>query len=95
MSTLPSFIQHSFGSPSHGNQRKKQKKGNPYWKRRSKTDIQDDMILYIVVVCCLVTKLCQRLCDPKDCSMPGFPGLHYLPEFAQTILCIDTIHRKS
>ena len=21
--------------------------------------------------------------DPMDCSMPGFPALHYLPEFAQ------------
>ena len=25
-----------------------------------------------------------RLCNPMDCSMPGFPVLHYLPEFAQT-----------
>ena len=25
-----------------------------------------------------------RLCDPTDCSMPGFPVLHCLPEFAQT-----------
>ena len=24
------------------------------------------------------------LCDPMDCSMPGFPVLHYLPGFAQT-----------
>ena len=24
------------------------------------------------------------LCDPMDCSMPGFPVLHHLPEFAQT-----------
>ena len=24
------------------------------------------------------------LCDPMDCSMPGFPVLHYLPKFAQT-----------
>ena len=23
------------------------------------------------------------LCDLRDCSMPGFPVLHYLPEFAQ------------
>ena len=22
--------------------------------------------------------------DPRDCSMPGFPVLHYLLEFAQT-----------
>ena len=33
--------------------------------------------------CCLVTKSCLSLCNPTDCSMPGFPGLHYLPEFAQ------------
>ena len=24
------------------------------------------------------------LCDPVDCGLPGFPVLHYLPEFAQT-----------
>ena len=31
----------------------------------------------------LVTKLCLTLCDPMDCSMPGFPVLHLL-EFVQT-----------
>ena len=31
-----------------------------------------------------VTKLCPTLCNPVDCSPPGFPVLHYLPEFAQT-----------
>ena len=25
----------------------------------------------------------MALCDPTDCSTPGFPVLHYLPEFAQ------------
>ena len=25
-----------------------------------------------------------QLCNPMDCSTPGFPVLHYLPEFAQT-----------
>ena len=34
--------------------------------------------------CCSVTKFCPTLCDSMDCSMPGFPDLHYLPEFAQT-----------
>ena len=34
--------------------------------------------------CYSVTKLCLTLCDPRDCTMPGFPVLHYLPEFAQT-----------
>ena len=30
-------------------------------------------------VYCSVTKLCLTLCDPMDCSMPGFPVLHHLP----------------
>ena len=34
--------------------------------------------------CCSVAQLCQTLCDPMDRSMPGFPVLHHLPEFAQT-----------
>ena len=34
--------------------------------------------------CCSVIKSCPALCDPMDCSMPGFPVLHYLLGFAQT-----------
>ena len=34
--------------------------------------------------CCSVAKPCSSLCDPMDCSTPGFPVLHHLPEFAQT-----------
>ena len=33
---------------------------------------------------CLVTQSCPTLCDPMDCSMPDFPVLHRLPEFAPT-----------
>ena len=48
-------------------------------------------VLYISVsfkVCFIsqfssVAQSCPTLCDLKDCSMPGFPVLHYLPEFAQ------------
>ena len=32
---------------------------------------------------CSLTQLCPTLCDPTDCSISGFPILHYLPEFAQ------------
>ena len=32
---------------------------------------------------CLVTKSCLILCNPMDCSIPGFPVLHYLLDFAQ------------
>ena len=35
--------------------------------------------------CCSVSgSLCPTLCRPMDCSMPGLPVPHYLPEFAQT-----------
>ena len=27
-----------------------------------------------------------RLCDPMDCSMPGFPVFHHLPELTQTYI---------
>ena len=30
--------------------------------------------------CCSVAKLCPTFCDPMNCSMPGFPILHYLLE---------------
>ena len=31
-----------------------------------------------------VTQSCPTLCDPMDCSTPGFPVHHQLPELAQT-----------
>ena len=34
--------------------------------------------------CCSVIKLCLTLCNPMNCSTPGLPILHHLPEFAQT-----------
>ena len=40
--------------------------------------------------CCSVAKLCPTLCNPMNCSTPGFLVLHYLPEFAQT-----HVHRVS
>ena len=33
--------------------------------------------------CCSVVQSCLTLCDPMDCSLPGFPVLHHLPELAQ------------
>ena len=32
----------------------------------------------------LFSQSCLTLCDPTNCSTPGFPALHYLLEFAQT-----------
>ena len=31
-----------------------------------------------------VTQTCPTLCDPTNCSMPGLPVHHQLPEFTQT-----------
>ena len=31
-----------------------------------------------------VAQLCPTLCNPMDCSTPGFPVHHQLPEFVQT-----------
>ena len=31
-----------------------------------------------------VAQLCLALCDPMDCSTPGFPVYHQVPELAQT-----------
>ena len=31
-----------------------------------------------------ITQSCPTLCDPMDCSTPGFPVQHQLPEVAQT-----------
>ena len=33
---------------------------------------------------CSFAKSCLTLCDPMDCSTPGCPALHHLPELAQT-----------
>ena len=37
-----------------------------------------------------VTQSCPTLCDPMNCSMPGLPVHHQLPEFTQT-----HVHRVS
>ena len=39
---------------------------------------------YISHWCCSVAKLCLAHRNPMDCSMPGFPVLHHLLEFAHT-----------
>ena len=47
-----------------------------------------------------VTQLCPTLCDPMDCSTPGLPVHHQLPEFTQTHVhwvgdAIQSSHRLS
>ena len=40
---------------------------------------QDLWISIPISSSCLVTKLCQTICNPTDCSTPGFAVLHHLP----------------
>ena len=43
---------------------------------------------------CLATKSCPTLCNPMDCSMPGFSVLRYILEFTETYVhwVGDAIH---
>ena len=47
---------------------------------RQKVEVSSDSSLQFSSV----TRLCQTLCDPMDCSKPGFPVHHQLPELVQT-----------
>ena len=47
-------------------------------------------LIYIIVQFSSVAQLCLTLCDPMNCSKPGLPVHHHLPEFTQT-----HVHRVS
>ena len=42
------------------------------------------LTLLIFCCCCSASRSYPAVCDPMDCSTPGFPILHCLPELAQT-----------
>ena len=48
--------------------------------------ITTSLLFWVIQHCCYCSaaKLCLILWDSMDCSTPGFPVLHHLPEFAQT-----------
>ena len=46
--------------------------------------ILNGVVIYFSSQFSSVTQSCLTLCSPMDCSAPGFPVLHYLPELAQT-----------
>ena len=56
--------------------------------RRGGHDSSQKMVIYRslceCIFCCSVIQLCLTLCNLMDCSMPGFPVLHSLSEFAKT-----------
>ena len=47
-------------------------------------------IIHYSVQLSSIPQSCPTLCDPMDCSTPGFPVRHQLPELAQT-----HVHRVS
>ena len=46
--------------------------------------LADEALIQGLSCCCSVAQSCLTLCTPMNCSMPGFPVLHHLPELAQT-----------
>ena len=58
--------------------------GGFFTANRSKCNFNYISKIFFALCCCSVTKLCLTLCNPMDCSMPGFPVLYHLPELVQT-----------
>ena len=58
----------------------------PNWYKRHTIGTQgrEVVFVYLLVQFSSVVQSCPTLCDPMDCSMPGFPVYHQLPELAQT-----------
>ena len=63
VSTFTTIIQHSSGSSSYSNQRRKRNKRNPDWKRRSKVLTADVIILYIENPKDSIRKLLELICE--------------------------------
>ena len=52
--------------------------------KREHTEYASESVHTGLLFCCSVIQWCLTLCNPMDCSTPGFPFLPYLLEFAQT-----------
>ena len=61
---------------------KLRQKGQTPWMIQTTDFIQE--VILISVQFSSVTQSCLTLCDPMDCSTPGFPVHHQLVEFTQT-----------
>ena len=46
--------------------------------------VRDKILSYICVQFSSATQSCPTLCDPVNCSTPGLPVHHKLPELTQT-----------
>ena len=47
-------------------------------------DLSQEVLFYQLFFPFNSAQSCPTLCNPMDCSIPGFLILHYLPKFAQT-----------
>ena len=56
----------------------------PFVLSKSSLNTKLYKMLCVSVQFSLVAKSCPMLCDPMDCSTPGFPVHHQLPELSQT-----------
>ena len=68
---------------SHLRQRGKRRKKRKGRRRKKEMEGRREK----KVCCCSLVKSCPTLCNPMismNCSMPGFPVLHYIPELALT-----------
>ena len=62
-------------------------------------EIEVDTATMETSICCCCCSFAQSgltLCNPMDCSKPGFPVLHHLLEFAQTYVhCVSDAIQSS
>ena len=49
------------------------------WKKIVAKSILEKSLGSSKFYCCSVAQSCLTLCDPMNCSTPGFPALHHLP----------------
>ena len=54
------------------------------FKRENRDGLKEENWVTWLYCCCSVTRSCLTLYNPMDCSRPGFPVHHQLPELAQT-----------
>ena len=65
-------------------------KGNKHFGGQGWLLLEIHSLLFLIIQFSSVAQLCATLCDPMNCSTPGLPVHHQLPEFTQT-----HVHRVS
>ena len=59
-------------------------RGNKQTNKNTNTQLLPYSVIFTVNHVFSSAQSCPTLCDPMDCSMPGFPAHHQLSEFTQT-----------